>query len=45
VVVASGWDLYELRSAAKSLEEVFLQLTGNQTPADAQENPPSELQS
>jgi ABC-2 type transport system ATP-binding protein len=44
-VVASGWDLYELRSAAKSLEEVFLQLTGNQAPAVALENPPNELQS
>jgi ABC-2 type transport system ATP-binding protein len=27
-VVESGWDLNELRSAAVSLEEVFLQLTG-----------------
>jgi ABC-2 type transport system ATP-binding protein len=26
-VVASGWDLYELRPAARSLEEIFLQLT------------------
>jgi ABC-2 type transport system ATP-binding protein len=28
-VVESGWDLQELRSAAVSLEEVFLQLTGS----------------
>ena len=26
-VVGSGWDLYELRPAARSLEEIFLQLT------------------
>jgi len=29
-VVESGWDLNELRPAAISLEEVFLQLTGNE---------------
>jgi ABC-2 type transport system ATP-binding protein len=29
-VVESGWDLNELRSAAMSLEEVFLQLTGTE---------------
>ena len=28
-VVEAGWDLHELRSAAVSLEEVFLQLTGD----------------
>jgi ABC-2 type transport system ATP-binding protein len=27
-VVAAGWDLCELRPAARSLEEIFLQLTG-----------------
>ena len=32
-VVASGWDLNELRPAAMSLEEIFLQLTGNESPA------------
>jgi len=32
-VVESGWDLNELRPAAMSLEEVFLQLTGTETPA------------
>jgi len=30
-VVESGWDLNELRPAAVSLEEVFLQLTGSET--------------
>jgi len=29
-IVQSGWDLNELRPAAMSLEEVFLQLTGNE---------------
>ena len=29
-VVASGWDLNELRPAAMSLEEIFLQLTGTE---------------
>jgi ABC-2 type transport system ATP-binding protein len=33
-VVASGWDLYDLRPAARSLEEIFLQLT--QTPSEPQ---------
>ena len=33
-VVESGWDLNELRTAAMSLEEIFLQLTGTETPAD-----------
>jgi ABC-2 type transport system ATP-binding protein len=28
-IVESGWDLNELRSAAVSLEEVFLQLTNS----------------
>ena len=37
-VVESGWDLNELRSAAMTLEEVFLQLTGT----DAQEAPAAE---
>src|SRR5437660_6021331 len=30
-VVESGWDLNELRPAAMSLEEIFLQLTGNES--------------
>ena len=32
-VVESGWDLNELRPTAVSLEEIFLQLTGEPTPA------------
>jgi ABC-2 type transport system ATP-binding protein len=31
-VVEAGWDLNELRPAAMSLEEIFLQLTGSETP-------------
>jgi len=31
-VVESGWDLNELRPAAMSLEEIFLQLTGSEAP-------------
>jgi ABC-2 type transport system ATP-binding protein len=34
-VVESGWDLNELRPAAMSLEEVFLQLTGKDKEAAA----------
>jgi ABC-2 type transport system ATP-binding protein len=33
-VVESGWDLNELRAAAMSLEEIFLQLTGEESPAE-----------
>ena len=33
-VVESGWDLNELRPAAMSLEEIFLQLTGPDAPAE-----------
>ncbi|HYY68131.1 MAG TPA: ATP-binding cassette domain-containing protein [Terriglobales bacterium] len=33
-VVESGWDLNELRPASMSLEEVFLQLTEDEAPAD-----------
>jgi len=32
-VVESGWDLNELRAAAMSLEEIFLQLTREESPA------------
>ena len=32
-VVESGWDLNELRAAAVSLEEIFLQLTGEESSA------------
>jgi ABC-2 type transport system ATP-binding protein len=33
-IVESGWDLTELRPAAMSLEEIFLQLTGNEASAE-----------
>jgi gliding motility-associated transport system ATP-binding protein len=33
-VVESGWDLNELRPAAMSLEEIFLQLTGSEAPVE-----------
>jgi hypothetical protein len=33
-VVAAGWDLNELRPAARSLEEIFLQLTGSEAPQE-----------
>jgi ABC-2 type transport system ATP-binding protein len=33
-VVEAGWDLNELRPAAMSLEEIFLQLTGTEAPAE-----------
>jgi len=36
-VVEGGWNLYELRSAARSLEEIFLQLTGGDQPAPEKE--------
>jgi ABC-2 type transport system ATP-binding protein len=36
-VVEAGWDLNELRPAAISLEEVFLQLTGDTDAASAEE--------
>jgi len=35
-VVESGWDLNELRTAAVSLEEVFLQLTGGESGSSAE---------
>ena len=38
-VVASGWDLFELRPAARSLEEIFLQLTGSEAAAEAEKTP------
>src|SRR6202044_110450 len=43
-VVGSGWDLYELRPAARSLEEIFLQLTGGVAPAEAETTTPNEPQ-
>jgi hypothetical protein len=36
-VVEAGWDLNELRPAAVSLEEIFLQLTGDAASAPAEE--------
>jgi ABC-2 type transport system ATP-binding protein len=36
-VVESGWDLNELRAASMSLEEIFLQLTGAEAPAELAE--------
>ncbi len=36
-VVESGWDLNELRAASMSLEEIFLQLTGEVAPAELAE--------
>src|ERR1700682_6336771 len=36
-VVESGWDLNELRAASMSLEEIFLQLTGAEPPAEMAE--------
>jgi len=33
-VVEAGWDLNELRPAALSLEEIFLQLTGTEAPTE-----------
>jgi ABC-2 type transport system ATP-binding protein len=36
-VVEAGWDLNELRAAALSLEEIFLQLTGTEAPAEMEE--------
>ena len=36
-IVESGWDLNELRPAAMSLEEIFLQLTGAEAPAATEE--------
>ena len=35
-VVEGGWDLNELRPAAMSLEEIFLQLTGSEAPAEVE---------
>lgn len=45
-VVASGWDLNELRPAAMSLEEIFLQLTGTEATAQKENDkaPVEELQ-
>jgi hypothetical protein len=42
--VGSGWDLYELRPAARSLEEIFLQLTGGEVSGGAANTTPNEPQ-
>jgi ABC-2 type transport system ATP-binding protein len=41
-VVEAGWDLNEMRPAAVSLEEIFLQLTGEQAATPAEHTPPKE---
>ena len=41
-VVAAGWDLNELRPASVSLEEVFLQLTQEQSAAPAEKSKTKE---
>ncbi len=41
-VVEAGWDLNELRTAAVSLEEIFLQLTGEQVASPSQETQSKE---
>ena len=38
-VVESGWDLNELRPAAMSLEEIFLQLTQSDVPSEEEKTP------
>ncbi len=42
-VVQYGWDLNELRPAAMSLEEIFLQLTGTEA-GEAEKGAPKESQ-
>jgi ABC-2 type transport system ATP-binding protein len=39
-VVAAGWDLTELRPEGRSLEEIFLQLTGSQPASEGEEVQP-----
>jgi gliding motility-associated transport system ATP-binding protein len=41
-VIQAGWDLNELRPAAMSLEEIFLQLTGSEVPVEAEKAEASE---
>jgi len=43
-VVQCGWDLNELRSAAMSLEEIFLQLTQSETPDAVEKSAPKEVE-
>jgi ABC-2 type transport system ATP-binding protein len=44
-VVEAGWDLNELRSAAMSLEEIFLQLTAKDAPVEGEKALAKESQS
>ena len=43
-VVESSWDLNELRPAAMSLEEIFLQLTESEAPAESEKAASKEAQ-
>jgi ABC-2 type transport system ATP-binding protein len=45
VVVDSGWDLNELRPTAMSLEEIFLQLTGDEAAAQTEKAAAKEISS
>jgi len=40
-VVESGWDLNELRPTSMSLEQIFLQLTGEETAAQSEQSGPA----
>ena len=44
-IVESGWDLNELRTAAVSLEEIFLQLTSSEKQKEAASASASETES
>ncbi|MGC2639117.1 MAG: ATP-binding cassette domain-containing protein [Acidobacteriaceae bacterium] len=43
IVVNAGWDLNELRPAAMSLEEIFLQLTGSPAAGEVVSSEPADL--
>jgi ABC-2 type transport system ATP-binding protein len=43
-VVETGWDLHELKAAAVSLEEIFLELTASEKPAAAAPSQGTEAQ-
>jgi hypothetical protein len=40
--VESGWDLNEMRPTTLSLEDIFLQLTGDSAPASTESAPAKE---
>jgi len=42
-IVESGWDLNELRPSAMSLEEIFLQLTGDEARDANDDKVPAEV--